>query len=134
MAQQLKKLQIGYGQFPFLSYLNRCGPTSQEEIAQALFFDKGTTARALKRLEEVGYIERRVASNDHRRYEVKITTRGIEAAVQIKEILREWNNALTAGFDEEQKTAVFNMIVKIAENAGARVKKLQGAVLNGGEL
>ncbi|MDD3148698.1 MAG: MarR family transcriptional regulator, partial [Candidatus Riflebacteria bacterium] len=50
MAERLQKLGLGYGQFPFLCYLNRCGVSSQEEISRALVFDKATTARALKKL------------------------------------------------------------------------------------
>ncbi|HMM59441.1 MAG TPA: MarR family transcriptional regulator, partial [Candidatus Rifleibacterium sp.] len=49
MAERLRKLQIGYGQFPFLNYLSRSGPSSQEAISQALMFDKATTARAIRK-------------------------------------------------------------------------------------
>lgn len=133
MAERLKKHHVGYGQFPFLNYLNRIGPSSQEEITQALFFDKGTTARAIKKLEEHGYVERNVADADRRRYEVRITEKGVAVAAEIRLILKDWNETLTAGFSKEQKAEAYKMMTMIASNAVCGVKNLQRAAANGGD-
>jgi len=125
MAEQLKKLGIGYGQFPFLSYLNRVGSSSQEEISQALFFDKATTARAIKKLEVNGYVVRRISDRDHRRYEVKITPKGAAAADEIRAILKDWNERLMSGFSPPEKASAIDMMVKIAANAADEVKKMR---------
>ncbi len=124
MAQKLAPLRIGYGQFPFLSYLNRCGTSSQEEISRALVFDKATTARAIRKLEELGYVTRRVASDDHRRYEVSITESGRAAAVEIRSILRDWNRQLTAGFIAEERKMAFDLLARIVKNAASGLEGL----------
>ncbi len=125
MAERLRKLQIGYGQFPFLNYLNRSGPSSQEQISQALMFDKATTARAIRKLEEVGYVERRVAEDDHRRYEVRITISGVAAAGEIRSFLKDWNQHLTAGFSPAEKEMIFALMIRVAENARSEYRNLQ---------
>lgn len=124
MAERLRKFEIGYGQFPFLCYLNRCGTSSQEEIARALVFDKATTARAIKKLEGLGYVERKVCSADHRRYEVKVTEAGANVAREIKSILRDWNERLTSGFDSAEKKMAFELLVRISGNAAAEIERL----------
>ena len=124
MAERLRKLQIGYGQFPFLNYLSRSGPSSQEAISQALMFDKATTARAIRKLEEVGYVERRIAEDDHRRYEVKITASGAAAAGKIKAFLKDWNQRLTAGFSPAEKEMIFALMIRVAENARREYRNL----------
>ena len=117
MAERLKRLGIGYGQFPFLCYLKRCGISSQEEISRALVFDKATTARAVKKLEALGYVSRKVAHDDHRRYEVEITPVGSRVVIEIRNILRDWNRQLTAGFNNEERQTVFDLLVRVAGNA-----------------
>ena len=53
------KYDIGAGQYLFLRilYKLKVDPT-QEELSDILNIDKATTARAVKRLEETGYIVR----------------------------------------------------------------------------
>jgi len=124
MAEKLKKLKIGYGQFPFLCYLNRCGPASQEEIANALFFDKGTTARALKKLEELGFVARKVSGHDSRRNDVEITQAGKTVATEIRKILKSWNNTLTDGMNAEEKGQAQSILIRLASNSAEKVKDL----------
>jgi len=119
MAERLKRLGIGYGQFPFLCYLKRCGISSQEEISRALFFDKATTARAVKKLEALGYVSRKVAHEDRRRYEVEITPVGSRVVIEIRSILRDWNRQLTTGFNKEERQIVFDLLMRVAGNAAA---------------
>lgn len=125
MAERLKKLGVGYGQFPFLCYLNRVGASSQEEISQALFFDKATTARAVKKLEAQGYVTRRISAVDHRCYEVTITSKGTAVAEEIRLILKDWNERLTSGFTVTEKEAAIDLMIRIAANAANEVKNLR---------
>ena len=124
MAEKLKSFKIGYGQFPFLNYLNRCGHSSQEEITQALFFDKGTTARALKKLEDNGFVTRSVSPHDQRCNVVDITESGKIIVVEIRKILRDWNNTITAGLSPEEKNQTDKILITLAENAARAVKEL----------
>lgn len=130
MAEKLKSFNIGYGQFPFLNYLNRCGPSSQEEITQALFFDKGTTARALKKLEDNGFVTRSVSPHDQRCNVVDITDSGKIIVVEIRKILRDWNDMITTGLSPEEKEQAGKILTNLAENAAKTVKELHRQQLN----
>jgi DNA-binding MarR family transcriptional regulator len=130
MAEKLKKLKIGYGQFPFLLYLSRCGPATQEEITRALFFDKATTARALKKLEELGLVSRSVSGKDHRCNIVAITDSGKSAALKIRGILKDWNNELAQGMNEEERDRAFSIVASIAQNATRSIKELEASADN----
>ncbi|MGL5583195.1 MAG: MarR family winged helix-turn-helix transcriptional regulator, partial [Cetobacterium sp.] len=51
-SQELKKFGLGSGQSIFLFQLYKKDGVSQDELANTLYIDKGTTARSLKTLEE----------------------------------------------------------------------------------
>ena len=64
--KEVSKYSIGSGQFMFLLELYTNDGKNQEEIAETLKIDKGTTARALKKLEEQGFLARIKDENDKR--------------------------------------------------------------------
>ena len=84
ITSELKPLQIGRGQYAFLAELFHCQGMSQGELAQALHLDKGTTAHALRKLENTGYVVRKRDEQDRRIYRVYLT----EKATSIKDSLR----------------------------------------------
>ena len=57
-GKQFKPYGIGGDQFAFLAELYAQDGISQEELASAICCDKATVARAMQRLESLGYIER----------------------------------------------------------------------------
>ncbi|WP_322395982.1 MarR family transcriptional regulator, partial [Clostridium perfringens] len=54
---------IGQGQFMYLLELYIEDGRNQEELAEVLKIDKGTTARAIKKLEENGFVRREKDEN-----------------------------------------------------------------------
>src|SRR5690625_3868063 len=64
MRDQLKEYDIYADHHLFLGVLYQREGLSQEKIAQHVMVDKGTTARALRKLEEQGYIERKTPSGN----------------------------------------------------------------------
>ena len=62
--KEVSEYGIGSGQFMFLLELYINDGKNQEEIAETLKIDKGTTARALKKLEEQGFVTRIKDEND----------------------------------------------------------------------
>ena len=55
ITKRMEKYNIGQGQFMFLLELYIEDGRNQEELSKVLKIDKGTTARAIKKLEEEGY-------------------------------------------------------------------------------
>lgn len=113
---------VGAGQYPFLLFIGRCGGCSQDEIARHLCFDKGTTARALKKLEDAGFITRTVSSKDQRRNEVNLTEKGRKIRSRVRKLLEAWHDKHLEQLPEESKALIEKSLEKMALNAIAAVK------------
>ena len=79
--------------------------------------DKGTTAKAVKALEEGGWIQRREDEADRRVYRLYATRQGQELGSLLDEILQEWQEVLFAGFTHMEKQEAFDLVKRMAENA-----------------
>jgi DNA-binding MarR family transcriptional regulator len=119
ISNKLESYHLGSGQFHFLMALYQKDGIHQEHLAEILRIDKGTCARAIKRLEEEGYIRRVIDSKDKRAYQIFLTEKAQQMRPVIRRILREWTRTLLTGFSEEEKTLVFTFLEQIAENATA---------------
>ncbi|MFZ5951515.1 MAG: MarR family winged helix-turn-helix transcriptional regulator [Candidatus Rifleibacteriota bacterium] len=122
ICQQLSKEGIGSGQYPFLMFIGRCGGCSQDEIAKNLCFDKGTTARALKKLEQEGFVRRIVSESDHRRREVFLTEKGKTMRIRLRKMLENWNDKLFEGIPDEIRARTEQILETMAQRAFIRVK------------
>jgi len=67
-----------------------------------IYINKSNVARQLAKLEENGYVERRISANDKRIIEVYPTDKAFEILPRVQEVLRDWNNYLTAEFTPEE--------------------------------
>ena len=72
-GDRLKRHGVGKGQYIFLKALYREDGINQEALSDYLCIDKGTTAKAVKKLEAESYVERSVSSDDKRSYKVYLT-------------------------------------------------------------
>lgn len=79
--RELSKYDLSVGQFMFLLDLYMKDGKNQEEISDNLKIDKGTTARAIKKLEEQGFVIRIKNENDKRSNKIYLT----DKAKDIKE-------------------------------------------------
>ncbi|GKU26062.1 MarR family winged helix-turn-helix transcriptional regulator [Clostridium folliculivorans] len=116
ITKELSKFNIGYGQFMFLIELYRYESICQEELAEILHIDKGTTARAIKKLEEQEYVIRVKDTSDRRAYKLSVTDKAKEIEPHIKNILYDWNDKLTSNLTEDEKKMTLELMSKIAKN------------------
>lgn len=115
--KQLKEYNIGSGQYPFLAVLLREDGISQEELSCRLHIDKGTTARAIKKLEEEEYIVRKVDEKDKRAYKIYVTEKALKIKPVLFEALKNWTDILVTGFEQKEKEEVIEVLEKMASNA-----------------
>jgi DNA-binding MarR family transcriptional regulator len=114
--QNFEALNIGYGQYPFLVFLYYKDAVTQEEMSNELYIDKGTTAKALKKLQENGYVTRHIDDKDKRAYKVQLTDEGKRVTKEVFNILRNWNALLTSDFTEEEQVLALKLLKKMLEN------------------
>ena len=119
LNNRIKKLDITAGQFPFLMVLFSKEGITQDEIAAHVQVDKGTVARALKKLEENNYLYRAVDLNNRRRYLIHLTNKGKSVVPKILAIDNEWETFLCSdsyGIEYDQIHAILkNLAVKSRE-------------------
>ncbi|MDQ7095050.1 MarR family transcriptional regulator [Desulfosporosinus sp. PR] len=116
IAKRLEFLNIGSG-YSILLTLYRQGGISQEELSAILKIDKGTTAKATKKLEDEGYLSREIDVNDRRAYNVFLTAKGLEVIPKIQSAIKEWEKIITSGFSEKEIYLAAEILYKMAENA-----------------
>lgn len=120
---KFEKFSIGSGQYPFLLFLYHNGGVTQEEMSCKLFIDKGTTAKAVKKLEDEGYIKRMIDEKDKRAYKVYLTEEGRQTANEVFKVLYEWNNTLTSDFTEEEKELALSFLQRMVKNKSRIIRK-----------
>lgn len=122
MDEQLKKFNIGSGQFIFFIILLTHDGMSQESLANILNIDKGTTAVAMKKLESEGYIVRKKDKKDKRSYRIFVTEKALGIQDEFKNILSEWTELLTKGFTSEEKQTASDLLMRMNNNACEALK------------
>ncbi len=110
--KELCKYGIGSGQYIFLLYVFNNIGCNQEEISTVLNIDKGTTARALQKLEKEGYINKEIDKNDRRINHIIITKKGSEIKNIIIKILKFLGKNVVFRFYGKRKKGTFEIIRK----------------------
>lgn len=116
IGKKIEPYGIGSGQFPFLMRLYREDGINQESLSNYLKIDKGTTARAIQKLVDEGYIFRQRDEKDRRSYRVYLTEKGKKMEPDMKKIALEWEEILFSSFDESQRREITNSLGIMFEN------------------
>ena len=100
----------------FLIVLYKQDGINQEEISERLNIYKGTTARAIKKLEEAGFVKRCRDEKDKRAYKVYLTDKAKDIEEEFFNILDEWDNELVKGITEEEILQTIEVLKSICNN------------------
>lgn len=114
---ELKVYGFGSGQFMFLMTLLKKDGISQETLTSILNIDKGTTARALHKLERAGYVLRITDPEDKRANLVYVTPKATKLKPALLEITSKWTNGLLENCTDKERDQVFRLLSRLAENA-----------------
>ena len=87
----------------YLMEIHKRKNLSQDDLASIFGQSKGTIAKALKKLEDKGYVERTIDENNRRKYILKTTKEGEELAILLTKDLKEWEE--TVGIDKLDESA-----------------------------
>ena len=89
---------------------------NQEEIAETLKIDKGTTARALKKLEEQGFVTRIKDENDKRSNKIYLNDKAKDVREGVLDVLNDWNKEITKSLTEEEEEMLKSLLEKVCTN------------------
>lgn len=118
-GKQFEPYGIGSGQFAFLADLFAQDGISQEKLASSVCCDKATVARAMQRLEILGYVERKRSAEDGRVKLVYLTEKARNFRPTLFSILSNWTEILARGLSSEERKLVINLLNRLVENATA---------------
>jgi DNA-binding MarR family transcriptional regulator len=116
ISKKLEAYNIGSGQYIFLMALYRNDGINQEELSAYLKIDKATTAKAVKKLIEGGYIRRDIDSNDKRAYKVFLTPKARAVIPIIQGAVKNWEYMVNFGLLEEEKRLIEGLLHKMTQN------------------
>lgn len=116
VTQGLKKFNIGSGQIMFLLELYYSDGVRQEELSTFLNIDGANTTRAIKKLEEVGYITRKQDQEDKRAYRVFLTENAMEIKDELFSLMRSWEEELLSALTREEQSIFIELLKKIGHS------------------
>ncbi|MCC3869834.1 MarR family winged helix-turn-helix transcriptional regulator [Terrisporobacter mayombei] len=116
IGKDLERYNIGKGQFMYLLELYIEDGRNQEELAEVLKIDKGTTARAIKKLEENGFVRREKDENDKRSNRVYLTEEGKGIKDNIFFILNRWDEKMSEQLNKEERELMIKLLKKVCSN------------------
>ncbi len=117
ISKVLEPYNIGSGQYIFLMVLLKNNGISQEELSDYLKIDKATTAKAVRKLEQAGYVVRDVNSDDKRAYQVFLTERAEAIIPVIQEAIKSWEEMITADLTAEERQLMERLLARMARRA-----------------
>lgn len=122
---RFEKYGFGSGQYLFFLTVAKNEGSNQREISKKLKVNKATTNKAMKKLEEIGYIEIRIDKKDRRLHRVYLSEEGKRILPKVRNELKEYTEMLGAGFDEQTKEIVFDALEQMASNVKTRVDQIR---------
>lgn len=100
----------------YIAALCREPGLSQEQLAKKIYVNKSQVTRHLAYLEEKGYVTRSPGA-DKRVMLVYPTKKAEDILPQVREIFRDWNEWLTAGFSPEEQEQFISLMERAKERA-----------------
>jgi DNA-binding MarR family transcriptional regulator len=113
----MQKYGLGSGHFFFLRILMSREGISQKELSNILDVDKATTAKAMKKLAEAGYVKREIDSLDTRIYRLFLTDNGKKIGQELRRLGANFEEILTEGLSEDEKQQLQSLLHRAATNA-----------------
>lgn len=114
LNREIKDMKVTAGQVPFIIQLLKKEDISQEDLATELHIDRGTVAKALRKLEIEGIVKRTVNDDNRRKYKISLTNSGEKIAKKIKEIDSCWENFVYNKISNDEKEIFIKNLKTIA--------------------
>ena len=122
---RLKSYGFGSGQYLFFIAISKNPGINQKELSANMNIDKATTAKALSKLESLGYILRKKDEKDRRYYKIYLSEKGADFISVLREILSDITTTLSKGMTEDDMQKSKALFEKMIENAVNEVDNLR---------
>jgi DNA-binding MarR family transcriptional regulator len=123
LNNHLQPLGLSAGQFPVLMLLAKEQNIIQNSLVRHYHLDKGTIARAVRKLENGGYIRRITDPGNRRAVRLFLTEKGEHAIPLLQDINREWETIITSGLSKDETAALNSLMYRAAQNSFSILQK-----------
>ena len=117
LNDRLRPLGLSAGQYPVLMLLYKEQNIMQETLVRHYHLDKGTIARAVKKLEDARYIRRIVDPENRRAVRLFLTEKGERVAPVLQAINLEWEELVCTGISIQEREILNTLMRTVAENS-----------------
>jgi MarR family transcriptional regulator, temperature-dependent positive regulator of motility len=122
LNDRLRPLGLSAGQFPVLMLLAREQNIMQDALVRHYHVDKGTIARAVRKLEDAGYLRRITDPGNRRAVRLFLTEKGEQVVPVLQAIDRDWEERITGGISQKDHGLLKSLMRTVAENSYAIMK------------
>ena len=123
LNDRLRPLGLSAGQFPVLMLLAKEQNIMQDTLVRHFHLDKGTIARASRKLEDGGYIRRITDPGNRRAVRLFLTEKGERVIPLLQAINREWESQIGTGLPKKDMAALHTLIRHVAQNSFTILQK-----------
>ena len=131
--EHLKKYNLGSGQYIFLLHLIKNNGITQEELSVSVKFDKATTARAVAKLIDGNYVERKVCETDKRAYNLYTTDKAESIKDGLFAVLDSWNQIMLEELTLKDRQLLLGLLEKVGNHVANRADKRHSSNFRGSD-
>jgi len=115
--QHFSRLGLNHTEARLLTLLHQQkGTATQEALSNLIFVDRSNAGRALKSLEQDGYVERRKDATDKRTNHVQLTAKGRKAVTEIAKLKQEIAQSFFGDLKEDEAGRIVDLLKKAVAN------------------
>lgn len=125
LNNRLNSYGVGSGQYIFISAIYKNQGISQKDLTKLIKIDRATTAKALLKLEQNGYVDRLKDKDDKRYHKLYLTKKGIDFIPILDEIQNDLTNILSEGMEPDEYSKTIKSLELIFNNVQNSVSLLK---------
>ncbi len=132
-AQELKKLGVTMGQFPFIMGIAENDGISQEKLSGNIMISKSTTALIVRQLLDAGLITREIDEQDRRNFKLHATAKALELVPKIEAVIARCHQVITADLTPIEREIFAALLGKVRIRTELSLSSRQRRNQAGGE-
>ena len=113
---EFKQYDLTKGQYIYLARIYENPGIIQEKVAEMIKVDRTTAARAIKKLENNGFIVRKQAPDNKKEKKLYVTKKGEETYPILSREENYSNEVALSGLSDSQKKQVFELLEVVEKN------------------
>ncbi len=113
LDKEISSFGIGHAEMRLLMMIYSFEDCTQEELTSKIEVDRSNVGRALKKLTQLGYIERERDSKDGRVYKITLTEKGREIKEPLTRIKQDIERTIAHYGTEEEIEILIKLLAKI---------------------